>query len=149
VARHQGEGALAKDKKNKKGSAHEHTSGPVDGTIDRAVQKAKKAALEVATSPAVAEVVAAALVAAAAALKNPDKARAMAAAASDELEQASANASKRGQAMWQLALDVARRSIDNLGEPIAAAQQAMAPTEAKPVKAPKKAAKKKKKKAAK
>ena len=78
--------------------------------------KARKKAAGLAANPVVAEVVAAALVATAAAIKNPKKARDIAASAADELKSASEDVGKQGSAMWQLALDIARRSIDALGE---------------------------------
>jgi hypothetical protein len=84
-------------------------------TVTKAVQGAKKTAAQFASNPAVAEIVAASLVAAAAAIKNPKKARDMAAAVGDELETASKQAVNSGSAFWQLALDIARRSIDALG----------------------------------
>jgi hypothetical protein len=60
-------------------------------------------------------VVAATLVAAAAALRNPQKARELAASARDELTDAGKAGAGQGGALWQLALDVARRSVDSLG----------------------------------
>ena len=84
--------------------------------VSKVAQKAGKKAANLAANPLVAEVVAATLVAAAAALRNPKKARDMAAAAAGELESASKATSKQGSALWQLALDVARRSIDSVGE---------------------------------
>jgi hypothetical protein len=73
---------------------------------------AKEKAADLASHPAVAEIVAATLVAAAAAIKNPKKAREMASAVGGELETASQEAVDRGSKFWQLALDIARRSID-------------------------------------
>ena len=55
------------------------------------------------------------LVATASALRNPSTARAMAASVGDELNAASKRAAKDGGAFWQLAMDIARRSIDALG----------------------------------
>ena len=83
--------------------------------VKAVVRTAGKKAANLATNPAVAEVVAATLVAAAAALKNPTKARAMAATVGKELESASKNSAGKGGAFWQLALDIARRSIDAMG----------------------------------
>jgi len=84
-------------------------------TVNKAVRDATAKAKELASNPAVAEIVAASLVAAAAAIKNPKKARDMAAAVGDELEIASKQAVDRGNAFWQLAIDIARRSIAVLG----------------------------------
>ena len=66
--------------------------------------------------PAAAEVVAATLVAAAAALRNPKKAQALALEAADDIKKAAKSGIDSGEAMWKLALDVARRSIDALGD---------------------------------
>ena len=83
--------------------------------VKAVVRTAGKKAADLASNPAVAEVVAATLVAAAAAIKNPKKARDMAASVGEELESASKNAAGKGGAFWQLALDIARRSIDSIG----------------------------------
>lgn len=96
------------------------------------VAKVAKGAKKLAKNPATAEVVAATLVAAAAALRNPEKARALALSAADDLKKAAKSGVDSGEAMWKLALDVARRSIDALGPEKAA-------------KKPKKSAAKKKK----
>ena len=78
--------------------------------------KAVKAkAAELASSPVVVEVVAATLVAAAAALKNPQKARALAAATADELQGLAGSSKGKGGALWALALDIARRSLETAG----------------------------------
>lgn len=81
----------------------------------KAISATKQKASELAANPAVTEIVAATLVAAAAALRNPQKARAMAAAAADDLQSATKDATGRGAAFWQLALDVARSSAEALG----------------------------------
>lgn len=78
------------------------------------VQKVVKGAKKLAANPATSEVIAATLVAAAAALRDPKKARALASEAADDLRQA-AKEGVEGGALWQLALDVARRSIDTIG----------------------------------
>ena len=67
-------------------------------------------------NPIVAEIASAALLAAAAAVRNPDKARAVAKAAGDELSEAARTATRQGGAFWQLAVDIARRSVDALAE---------------------------------
>jgi hypothetical protein len=71
---------------------------------------------KMAKSPAAAEVVAATLVAAAVALRNPKKAQALALEAADDIKRAAKSGIDSGEAMWKLALDVARRSIDALGD---------------------------------
>lgn len=88
---------------------------PATKTVNRAVRGATAKAKELAANPAVTEIVAASLVAAAAALKNPQKARDMASAVGDQLEAASKQSVDRGNAFWQLAIDIARRSIEALG----------------------------------
>lgn len=80
-----------------------------------AIREVAKKARVLASNPVVTEMVAATLVAAAAALKDPAKARAMANSASDELQEASAGAAKKTGAFWQMAMDIARRSIDAVG----------------------------------
>ena len=82
--------------------------------VAKVVRSAKRKAADLASNPAVAEVVAATLVAAAA-LRNPQKARALAASAREELTEAGKAGAEQGGALWQLALDVARRSLDSLG----------------------------------
>jgi hypothetical protein len=92
---------LAKDKIDK--------NRETAGGLDKAVKGAKK----LAASPAASEVIAATLVAAAAALRDPRKARALAEEAADDLRTA-AKEGVQGGALWQLALDVARRSMDTI-----------------------------------
>jgi hypothetical protein len=102
---------VAKDKKKKK-----------DGKKAIGVPKAKPAKASKAAkrlkslteNPLVADVVAAALVATAAALKDSKKARQLAAQAGDELNALAKEGAERGNAMWQLALDIGRRSLDSL-----------------------------------
>ena len=79
------------------------------------VQKVVKGAKKIAQNPMTTEVVAATLVAAAAALRDPKKARALALEAADDLKKA-AKSGADGGALWKLALDVARRSIDAVGK---------------------------------
>ncbi len=112
-------------------------------TARKVKDKTVKAAID---HPLVAEVVAAALVGAAAALKNPAKARQLAASAADEITAAGKSANAKGAAMWLLALDIARRSVDSMtGEKSAAkAKKAPKAKAAKPAKAEKPAKKKKK-----
>lgn len=80
------------------------------------VAKVVKSAKKVAKNPMTAEVVAATLVAAAAALRNPKRAQALALEAAEDIKSAAKSGVESGTAMWQLALDVARRSIDALGK---------------------------------
>jgi hypothetical protein len=62
----------------------------------------------------VADVVAAALVGMAAALKDSDKARKLAGKASDELGKMTKSNAKQGGAMWDLALNIGRQTLDAL-----------------------------------
>jgi hypothetical protein len=91
----------------------------------------------------VSEVVAATLLAASAAIRNPKKAREIALAAGDEMTTAARGAVGEGNVFWKLALDVAKKSVDALGE-------APRPAKAAPVRtaAAKKSAAKAKKPAA-
>ena len=79
------------------------------------VEKVVKGAKKIAKNPMTTEVVAATLVAAAAALRDPKKAKALALEAADDLKKA-AKSGADGGALWKLALDVARRSIDAVGK---------------------------------
>ena len=100
---------VAKDKKDKK---------------DKGAKKGKKARTTAAASklkdwsqnPLVADIVAAALVASAAALKDSRKAQRLAAETGDELEKLSKKGAERGNAMWQLALEIGRRSLEELAD---------------------------------
>jgi hypothetical protein len=97
---------VAKDKKKKK-----------DDKKSGGVKKATKAAKRlkaITENPLVADVVAAALVATAAALKDSKKARQLAAQGADQLTRLSKENATRGNAMWDLALDIGRRSLDAL-----------------------------------
>jgi hypothetical protein len=79
------------------------------------VQKVVKGAKKLAQNPMTTEVVAATLVAAAAALRDPKKAKALALEAADDLKKAHKSGADGG-ALWKLALDIARRSIDTVGK---------------------------------
>lgn len=89
----------------------------------RKLKKAKRTATTAARkiadwsqNPLVADIVAAALVAAAAAMKDSRKAQRLAAEAGDELEALSKKGAERGNAMWQLALEIGRRSLEELAD---------------------------------
>ena len=85
------------------------------GKATAKVKKAIKGAKKIARNPMTTEIVAATLVAAAAALRDPKKAKALALSAADDLKKA-AKSGADGGALWKLALDVARRSIDTVGK---------------------------------
>lgn len=94
---------MSKDKKKKKKDKKSAAASPVAGLKS------------LAQNPLVADVVAAALVATAAAIKDSNKARKLAEAAGDELEALAKEGADRGNAMWQLALDVGRRALETYG----------------------------------
>lgn len=76
----------------------------------------KAKALDLVSNPIVAEVVAATLVAAAAALRDPKKARQIAASTGDTIGSVTKSAREEGGALWKLAMDIAQRSVDALGD---------------------------------
>jgi hypothetical protein len=88
-------------------------------------------------NPLVADVVAAALVGAASALKDTKAAQRLAASAGDELEKLSKKSAQRGNAMWQLALEIGRSALD---EVVGEFKAPKAPKVPKAPKAPKRAA---------
>jgi hypothetical protein len=64
-------------------------------------------------NPVVADVVAAALVATAAALKDSRRARALASDVGDELAKLSRAGTRQGEALWDMALQIGRRSLQS------------------------------------
>lgn len=113
--------AAAKNTEAKKPSGEKassktaRTSDTAAPDIATVAKKVKAKAADLASNPLVAEVVAATLVAAAAAIKDPKKARAIAESVGDELGKA-AKGAQGGSAMWQLAMDVAKRSMGALAD---------------------------------
>ena len=116
--------AVAKDKKAtgtkakaktpaSKSKAAKAKPAKAKAKVKISVKGAKAKAAEIASNPVVTEVVAATLVAAAAALRDPNKARQLALSAADEIKAATKGGQGRGAALWQMALDVAKRSIDS------------------------------------
>ena len=95
---------MSKDKKKKKDKKG-------NGVLPKKAAKSLKAITD---NPLVADVVAAALVSMAAALKDSDKARRLASDAGDQLTAASKKGAKQGGAMWDLALDIGRRTLEAL-----------------------------------
>src|SRR3954467_7843705 len=69
-----------------------------------------------ADNPLVADVVAAALVGMASALKDSDKARKLAGRAGDQLGKMAKTNAKQGSAMWDLALDIGRQTLEALAQ---------------------------------
>jgi hypothetical protein len=108
---------VAKDKK-KKSKASKGKTGPdkksTRPSTARATKKPTKRLRELRENPLVADVVAAALVAMASALKDSEKARRLASDASDQLNALSKSTAKQGNAMWDMALDIGRRTLDTI-----------------------------------
>jgi len=111
------EKARKREKKNKKNKK-------APGLAAKVAMSAGKLAAGV----VIEEIVAATLVAAAAAIRDPKKARAMAAAAGSELKALTNEATKEGSALWKLALDVAGQSL----QAIDATSKAKSASAAKP-----------------
>jgi hypothetical protein len=95
---------MAKDKKKK-------NKGKKAGKGGQTVKRLQS----LAENPMVANIVASALVATAAAIKDPAKARRLAAQTGDQLTDLAKDGVDRGNAMWQLALDVGRRALEEFG----------------------------------
>lgn len=95
-----GEGVfVAKDKKKKK----KNKSGNATKTLKALSQ-----------NPVVADIVAAALVATASALKDSKRAQQLATEAGDELAKLSKAGAEKGNALWEMALQIGRRSLEAL-----------------------------------
>ena len=105
-----------KKKKDKKGKA---ASTRTAGKATRSAGKAVKGLKALSKNPFVADVVAAALVGAAAALKDSKKARRLASEAGDEIEKMSRKGIQQGEALWDMALDIGRRSLEALSSEVA------------------------------
>jgi hypothetical protein len=102
---------VAKDKKKKKDK-----KGKVAGVsaVKKSGGRAATSLKALSQNPFVADVVAAALVGAAAALKDSKKARQLASQAGDEIEKMSRKGMQRGEALWDMALDIARRGLETV-----------------------------------
>ena len=119
--------AKGKDKKDKaKKGGKKDPAKKNEGAlhIPKPLRKAGKEALKLAREPVVSEVVAAALLSAAAALRDNKAAakagRKGAEAAADAAAEAGHEASKIGDALRGLALDLARRTLESWDRPAAA-----------------------------
>src|SRR2546430_12785880 len=102
-----GDGQVPKDKKKKDKKS---------GKSGKSRKKGAETLKALAQNPIVADVVAAALVGMASALKDSDKARSLANKAGDQLNALSKASSKKGNAMWDLALDIGRQTLEALAE---------------------------------
>jgi len=98
-----------KDKKDKKDKRK--YSG---ASLSKASKKATKSLQAITHNPLVADVVAAALVAMASALKDSEKAKRLASDAGDQLNALSKKTANQGNVMWDLALDIGRRTLETL-----------------------------------
>ena len=110
---------VAKDKKKQKNDKKVKKAKKGAATLAKIPKPAKAAAKKVKEwtgNPMVANVVAAALVATASALKDSKKAQRLAAEAGDEIEKLSKKGAERGSALWQMALEIGRRSLAELAE---------------------------------
>ena len=107
---------MSKDKKKKK---KDKKKGKDNGSLASATRSLKA----ITENPLVADVVAAALVSMAAALKDSNKARKLAADAGDQLGDMAKDSAERGSAMWDLALDVGRRTLEALANEGASAKK--------------------------
>lgn len=97
---------MAKDKKKKK---KDKNRGKSDA-IGNATKKLKA----LSENPVVADIVAAALVATASALKDSKRAQRLATEAGDELAKLSKAGAEKGNALWEMALQIGRRSLEAL-----------------------------------
>jgi hypothetical protein len=97
------------EKKSKKGKKKDGRS-----SLAKTPKKAAKSLQALTQNPLVADVVAAALISMAAALKDSDKARKLASDAGDQLGAMSKAGATQGNAMWDLALDIGRRTLETL-----------------------------------
>jgi hypothetical protein len=102
---------VPKDKKKKKDKKAGKSGG---AALRKAPKKASKSLQALTQNPLVADIVAAALVSMAAALKDSEKARGLARDAGDQLNVMSKSSAKQGNAMWDLALDIGRRTLETL-----------------------------------
>ena len=103
---------MSKDKKKKKDKKHDKKSE--GSVVTKASKKPAKALQAITSNPLVADVVAAALISMAAALKDSDKAKRIASDAGDQLDELSKKSAKQGGVMWDLALDIGRRTLEAL-----------------------------------
>jgi hypothetical protein len=103
--------SVSKDKKKK--VKKDKKKGGVSA-LSKTPRKAAKSLQALSQNPLVADVVAAALVSMAAALKDSEKAKRLANDAGDQLNAISKKSAKQGGAMWDLALDIGRRTLETL-----------------------------------
>jgi hypothetical protein len=112
---------VAKDKKKEKKAGKKDKKGKNKSDLSvllssKPAKAATKKVKEWSQNPLVADVVAAALVATASALKDSRKAQRLAVEAGDEIEKLSKKGAERGNALWQMALEIGRRSLEEISD---------------------------------
>jgi len=112
---------VAKDKKKAKKAGKKDKKAKNGGELSallssKPAKAATKKLKDWSQNPLVADVIAAALVATASALKDSRKAQRLAAEAGDEIEKLSKKGADRGSALWQMALEIGRRSLEELND---------------------------------
>jgi hypothetical protein len=117
---------VSKDKKHKEKKDKKDKKKRNGASLAKASKKATKGLQAVTQNPLVADVVAAALVAMASALKDSDKAKKLANNAGDQLSAMSKTGAKKGNAMWDLALDIGRNVLDTLAAEVASGKSGKA-----------------------
>ncbi len=101
---------MAKDKKKKKDKKGAKADRSKSGGSPKITDSIKA----LSQNPVLADIVAAALVATASALKDSRRARQLASEAGDELMKLSKSGAEKGNAMWDMALQIGRRSLEAL-----------------------------------
>jgi hypothetical protein len=117
---------VSKDKKHKDKKDKKDKKKRNGASLAKTSKKATKGLHAVTQNPLVADVVAAALVAMASALKDSDKAKKLANNAGDQLSAMSKTGAKKGNAMWDLALDIGRNVLDTLAAEVASGKSGKA-----------------------
>ena len=105
---------MAKDKDKKSKDKKDKKKSGASSGLSKSPKKAVKSLKAISQNPLVADVVAAALIGMAAALKDSDKARKMANDAGDQLKVLSKSGATKGNAMWDLALNIGQRALESL-----------------------------------
>lgn len=139
--------SMAKNKKSKDDKKSAKQPG-VKAASSRGGKSGKSAAgatlKALADHPLVGEIVAAALVATASALKDPKRARALASDAGDEIGKLSKSGAERGSALWEMALQIGKRTLETVtGDADAKARPSKSKAKSDTKPAAKKTAKKK------
>lgn len=107
---------MSKDKKKKQKSDDKGSKAKKGKS--KGARKAVDKLQKLAQNPLVADVVAAALVGMATALKDSEKAKKLAGKASDQLNKMAKSNAKQGGAMWDLAMNIGRQTLDALADDV-------------------------------